>query len=141
MKNQKHSSDFLPGWTDASVGVDAVDASAAVHTAALCAVFVVGLTSYAGETQGTRAGVRVHVLIARGAVGAWIRQAFVDIDLAVFPFKTVDTETGVIANVVQTCASILTRNYRKKNSVMYLRQDPTKMLIADIKLVNNRKVL
>lgn len=67
------------------------------------------MTVDAGETQRAGARVRVNVLITGGAVLTRIGVALVDIDLALLPFETIDTEAHELAYAIQASASILTR--------------------------------
>lgn len=79
----------LPGRAYASVVVGTVHASGTVHAGRIGAVLIVGLAVHAGKSNGTRASVRVHVLLASGSVQTGLRHALVDVHFAVTTGETV----------------------------------------------------
>lgn len=90
----------VTGQADTSVVVDTVETLAAIHTATIGAVLVVGLTIDAGKAELTLAGVGVDVFLADRPVLAGLRQAFVDVDLAVFAVEAIHAQAGVVADAV-----------------------------------------
>lgn len=113
----------LPGRAYTCVVISAVHASCAVHTRRVCTVLVVGLAVYARITDGTRTSVRIDILFASGSVGTGLRQAFVDVHLAVTAGETVRAHTRVVADTVQTRGSVLARRYRNRQKTCCIRGD------------------
>jgi hypothetical protein len=105
-----HSECNSPWLTDASVIVDAIDTFPPVHTAAVRTVLIIGLTVDAGETQRTRARVRVDILVAGGTIVTWRRHTFINVYLAVLAIKAIHTQTRVITNPIKARSTVLTWN-------------------------------